>query len=130
MKTFTTTFFLFFCLSFMLTAQLRSTGNNIPSVEITRTDKDITISWTTLKEVNSSYFLVEGSADSIHFITLATITAAGTSSFAKTYQHTDISDNSSKFFRVTLLDMNRNRFSSAVVKVFQPATATDAISSK
>lgn len=47
------------------------------------------LKWQTLQEYNTANFAIERSTDGINFHTLATISAAGNSSTAKTYQFTD-----------------------------------------
>jgi hypothetical protein len=129
MKTLATTSFQLIALFFTLTthAQLRSSGCNTPSIQLTEVNHEITINWTTVKEVNSSYFLIESSEDSVHFTTVARVSAAGSSIFPRTYQHVDIANGSSRYYRVTLLDMNRTRFCSTVVAI---PVSDSAITSK
>lgn len=119
MKNLTTTILLFTALmtSVSLRAQVKASRYNEPYPQVSGAGSETVIIWTTVKEVNSRYFLVETSADSLHFIPAKTVPAAGSSVFARTYREDDIVNDSAVYFRVTLVDMNGARFSSEVIRI-------------
>ena len=118
MKTLTTTILLFTALftSLNLGAQVKAGKCNEPTIQVSNEDGESLITWTTNKEVNTSYFLVERSADGIRFTTVKTIPASGNSLFGTTYEHTETSATPETYYRITLVDMNGERTSSRVVK--------------
>jgi hypothetical protein len=124
MKALTTSVLLFTTLftSIDLGAQVKVGKYKEPSIQVSNDEGESLITWTTNKEVNTSYFLVEISTDSIHFTTVKTLPAAGNSLFGITYEHAEISTNPEAYYRITLVDMNGARTSSQVVKNSAPIT--------
>lgn len=117
-----------FAVTFNAVAQSNITprANNV-SVEITLEDGHVQILWNTNKEVNSSYFLIEKSTDSIHFTAVKMVKAAGKSDFVRHYEYSETADVvANVFYRVTLVTMNGEQVASV------PATAfsTENIASK
>ncbi|MBX7204000.1 MAG: hypothetical protein K1X81_01120 [Bacteroidia bacterium] len=118
MKTVTTTLSLLIALfiSFSSSAQTTGSKTNQVAVEITHEDGQVVLNWNTVKEINSSYFLVEKSTDGIHFTQVKMITAAGNSNFARNYTFTDPdTNNGNVFYRVMLVTMNGQQIVSASV---------------
>lgn len=54
-----------------------------------REDRQVRLAWTTLREVNNAYFLVEKSSDKQHWDELGTVTGAGNSEQPQSYQLMD-----------------------------------------
>ena len=130
MKTLKSTFALLaaFALTFNAVAQTNlTTRTNNVSIEINIEEGNVQITWNTNKEVNSSYFLIEKSTDSIHYTAVKMVKAAGKSDFTRHYEYSEIADVATKvFYRVTLVTMNGEQIASV------PATAfsTENIASK
>ncbi|MFA7380217.1 MAG: hypothetical protein WC150_07140 [Bacteroidia bacterium] len=119
-----------FALTFNAVAQtnLSPRANNV-SVEITIEDGTVQILWNTNKEVNSSYFLIEKSTDSIHFTAVKMIKAAGKSDFVRNYEYSETADVVTKvFYRVTLVTMNGEQIASVPASV--KSVNTENIASK
>jgi hypothetical protein len=117
-----------FAVTFNAVAQSNITprANNV-SVEIIVEEGNVQILWNTNKEVNSSYFLIEKSTDSIHFAAVKMVKAAGKSDFARHYEYSETANIiTNVFYRVTLVTMNGEQIASV------PATAfsTENIASK
>jgi hypothetical protein len=53
------------------------------------TNGNAVLNWETTSEINSSYFMIERSADAIHFQNIVTVTAAGNSTQNQLYSFTD-----------------------------------------
>lgn len=106
-----------FTLTFNSVAQTTITprANNV-SIEINVEDGHVQILWNTNKEVNSSYFLIEKSTDSIHFTAVKMVKAAGKSDFVRHYEYSETADVATKvFYRVTLVTMNGEQMVSVSV---------------
>ncbi len=132
MKTLTTTFSLLIALfcTFPVIAQNTGSKTNQVAVEITLEDGQVVLNWNTVKEINSSYFLVEKSTDGIHFTQIKMITAAGNSNFARNYTYTDSETTTGKeYYRVTLVTMNGQQMVSASVP-FANSSATNTLAVK
>ena len=118
MKTVTTTLSLLIalCCSFPVIAQSTCSKTNQVAVEITHEDGEVVLNWNTVKEMNSSYFLVEKSTDGIHFTQVKMISAAGNSNFTRNYTFTDSEANTGNvLYRVMLVTMNGQQIVSASV---------------
>ncbi len=97
-------------------AQTNSLKANEVHIEMSYEDGLVNIEWSTQKEVNSSYFLVEKSTDSSHYSAVKMVSAAGNSGFARKYQFTDTEIPVDKvYYRVTLFTMNGQRTASVAV---------------
>lgn len=108
-----------FVVTFNAVAQSNITprANNV-CVEITIEDGHVQILWNTNKEVNSSYFIIEKSTDSIHFTAVKMVKAAGKSDFARHYEYSETADVVAKaFYRVTLVTMNGEQIASTPAPV-------------
>jgi uncharacterized repeat protein (TIGR01451 family) len=63
------------------------------------------LKWQTLQEYNTANFIIERSTDGINFHQLATVTAAGNSTVARTYQLTDkLPLNGKDYYRIKQVD--------------------------
>lgn len=125
MKTLTTTLSLLIALfcSFPVIAQSTGSKTNQVTVEVTHEDGEVVLNWNTVKEINSSYFLVEKSTDGIHFTQIKMIPAAGNSNFARNYTFTDSEANTGNvLYRVMLVTMNGQQMASASVSSANPST--------
>lgn len=120
MKTVTNTIAFLTILTATLSANAQNLNlkNNEVNIEIAMEEGELQISWSTQKEVNSSYFLVEKSNDSLHFTSVKMIPAAGNSNFPRNYQYTEAENNNAKvYYRVTLVTMNGQQLASVPVPV-------------
>lgn len=98
------------------TAQTTCSKSNEVRIELTYEDGLLNINWSTQKEVNSSYFLVEKSNDSLHFSSVKMIPAAGNSNFVRNYQYTETEANTGQmYYRVTLVTMNGQQIASVAI---------------
>ena len=88
---------------------LNAQTSNIP-VTITNEDGNINLQWTTQKEVNSSYFVVESSDNNLNFTIVTKVKAAGYALNGKTYELEGLSSN--LYYRITLVNMEGQRLSS------------------
>lgn len=76
------------------------------------------ISWSTTSESETDYFIVERSADGIHFSELARKKAAGSSNVLRTYEILDNHINSGVvYYKLSDIDFNGNRNEHPVISV-------------
>lgn len=76
--------------------------------------------WKTSSESNSSHFIIEKSSDNQHFIQVATVDAAGTSSGLKNYSFSDEKPayfDRPTYYRLVLIDKDGTKKYSKVVSV-------------
>ncbi|MBP6302221.1 MAG: hypothetical protein KBB37_02910 [Bacteroidia bacterium] len=121
MKTLKSTFALLaaFVVTFNAVAQSNITprANNV-SVEIIVEEGNVQILWNTTKEINSSYFLIEKSTDSMLFTAVTMMKAAGNANFARNYTFSEPIDTLQRAsYRVILVTMNGERVTSALIPV-------------
>jgi len=75
------------------------------------------LTWSTLSEENFSRFIVQRSADGIHFDDIAALSARGNSSTRINYQYFDIAANASvNFYRLNQIDIDGKFVHSNIVK--------------
>ena len=99
--------------SLYLKAQV--TLENSISISVEVENETSTISWTMQKEVNTSYFLIQKSTDSIQFNTIKTIKAFGSTNKSLNYITEDIVDTTKNYYyRVILVDMEGKQIVSNV----------------
>jgi hypothetical protein len=101
-----------FCLSTVPTIQAQSINSaNRFSVSIDASDtSNPQISWSTSKEVNTSFFILEYGEDSTNLENSTVIKAAGSSSYSKSYDYDHIYMNGAPvFIRLTLVTMEGER---------------------
>ncbi|MGV3638264.1 MAG: T9SS type A sorting domain-containing protein, partial [Flavobacteriales bacterium] len=86
---------------------------------------DVALAWTTLSESGSDHFLVERSADGIHFSPLGLVEAAHSSTVPVEYRFDDEQPHPGiNFYRVTLIDQDGTTLMSNVVsETFEPLHA-------
>jgi hypothetical protein len=90
------------------------------------------LSWTTATELNSARFEVERSADGTRYATLASLTAAGTSTAAHNYQFLDAAaPASTSYYRLRQVDLDGIAVYSPVVVLTRAAsTSSSAVVAK
>jgi hypothetical protein len=101
--------------STMVTLPLTLTG-----FTATANGASVDLVWKTSSESNSSRFIIEKSSDNQHFIEVATIDAAGSSTVTKAYSFTDDKPayfERPTFYRLVLLDKDGSKKYSNVVNV-------------
>ncbi len=85
----------------------------------------VSLLWTTVSEVNASYFIVERSEDAIHFNTLATIKSAGTADVKQDYKTLDQEPYSGDtYYRLKQVDNDGTIHLSSTQKVHFESTTT------
>jgi hypothetical protein len=73
------------------------------------------IRWTMQKEVNTSYFLIQKSTDSVHFFTVKTLKAYGSTQTSLNYETEDVLDTTmNNYYRVVLVQMEGKQIISNV----------------
>lgn len=111
-------FFLFILLAHgTLLAQQRSFSINIPQLRVSENNEGTHVTWTTQREVNSSYFLIETSDDSLHFTTFKRIAASGSNLFCNRYEDVENTVLLAQFVRIVLVDMNGVSYYSTVARI-------------
>ncbi len=87
---------------------LSGAGNALPIqftlFNIKCQDNNNLISWKTAQEQNSNRFEVQRSSDGIHWTTISTIPAAGSSVAEKSYSYTDVNPSQENFYRIAGCD--------------------------
>ncbi len=97
--------------------------NTALPVTITKIDaslfgKNVLVKWTTATELNSSHFLVERSADGIHFESIGKVAAAGSSVALRSYIFTDTNPvEGINYYRLKSVDVDGRYTYTAIVKV-------------
>ena len=85
------------------------------------------LSWTTAQEINSARFVVEASANGTEFVALAELTAAGTSTTARSYQYLDAAAPAlaaaRRYYRLRQVDLDGTVAFSPVVTMSRLAAA-------
>jgi hypothetical protein len=86
----------------------------------TRINNTVELDWTTLTEINSSYFTLERSVDGMNFSPLAKVDAAGSSVTEKKYKHVDNSLPGSPYvyYRLSQTDKDGKKQIFGIRKVF------------
>ncbi len=78
----------------------------------------VNVSWTTSEEINSSYFVVERSADATSWQPIGQVSAKGNSSGLVDYKYVDPSPtNATNFYRLRMVDLDAKYKFSRVAKV-------------
>jgi Secretion system C-terminal sorting domain len=77
-------------------------------------DKGAAITWTTASESNSQKFEIQRSTNSIDWITIDAVAAAGNSTTAKSYQYLDLTGGAA-FYRIRQVDID-GRFTYTLIK--------------
>ncbi|WP_317897927.1 hypothetical protein [Aurantibacillus circumpalustris] len=93
--------------------------SSVISVSISNEENSHSLMWTTQKEVNSSYFIVERSTDQVNYVTINRVKAAGYSLLNRSYEIEDTdADASFYYYRVVLVSMEGERTASIAVKAY------------
>ena len=83
-----------------------------------------TLIWETNSEVNTSYFEIECSTDSLNFEFMKTINASGSITLGTKYALEDIElEDSTTYIRIILVDMQGYRYLSNTLEINQPISA-------
>lgn len=89
----------------------------------------VDLTWKTAQEVNSKAFIVERSSDAIHFEATGSVSAAGNSSFEKSYSFRDNNPlDGNNYYRLNQVDKDNTSELSKVVKVTFGSLATVSLS--
>lgn len=102
------------------------------------TQKEVTLNWATLSEVNYDRFSIERSADGINWNSIGTVNGAGNSSTRKNYQFTDRLPLTAAYYRLKQIDIDgsfeyslvqfaRSRSGSGAITVFPVPNAGQSI---
>jgi hypothetical protein len=83
----------------------------------------IKLQWTTAAETNSAYYLIERSTDSIHFIPIGQVGAAGQSNALRNYTFTDKTPAPFNYYRLKQVDKDGRYTYSKTVRVKMPYPA-------
>lgn len=99
-----------------------NTNNPLPvfllSISASVRQNDVLVNWKTSQEINTSHFLVEGSADGRNFLPIGSITAAGNSHSLRNYLFVDQQPlEGNNYYRVKMYDIDSSFTYSPVVKV-------------
>ena len=87
---------------------------------------DNLVTFTSVYEDNTDYHLIERSSDGrADWNTVGTLAAAGNSSAAIDYRFTDSTPPARAYYRVTTVDLDGSRSTSAIVTVLRKVVATD-----
>jgi hypothetical protein len=85
-------------------------------------NKTVKLLWQTAMEINSSYFLIERSADGLNFSTIGTITAADVNNNIKQYSFLDDGPLAVNYYRLKEVDLNGKYAYSNILSVKIPQT--------
>jgi hypothetical protein len=92
---------------------------------VARQNNAILIDWSTASESNSQYFEVQRSTDGTNWMTLSTVTAAGTSASLKSYAYTDRSATAPVlYYRIRQVDMDGRYLTTAIRTIKMTDTDT------
>ncbi len=111
----------------MLTSGSLGAQNNLNANVVTE-DGQSTLQWSTAKETNSSYFLIESSEDGVDYAPAGQVKAAGYSMSSKAYEFT--TESRSRFYRVSMVGMDGGRMTSVAVSPLQDANQNGMLTSK
>jgi len=79
-------------------------------------NNNVTLTWKTANETNSSEFAIEKSANGREWTTIATVAGAGQSSTERSYSYTDRSSNGNSFYRIAQQDIDGKKTYTSVLK--------------
>jgi hypothetical protein len=88
---------------------------------------NVELSWVTDNEVNTSHFIIQRSLDGANFINVGKVNAKGNTSATNTYNFTEPSGNSNRFFyRLSMIDIDsRNTYSDVIsLNLYNPRGLT------
>ncbi len=127
MKTLLNTLALCLILAAAFTTQAQSVSNTIDTSTATIEIEDgiATLTWTTKREVNTSYFLVEKSSNGVDYTPVGTRHANSSTMKCSTYQYTDLFDSSAIYYRIKLVTMELNISDMAVINTPASVVATN-----
>ena len=94
----------------------------------TRKNDQVVLNWKTTQETNSKEFIVERSADGVHFTAIGTIKAAGNTAVTTRYTFTDAQPlQGNNFYRLHQVDLDGRAELSAIVKVVMDKSFTFSV---
>lgn len=102
----------------------RFTGNNPLPVRIThltavKEKEAVKLTWATSYELNSKAFIIERSADAVHFTPIGEVLARGNSSATYNYSFTDLQPRQgNNFYRLNQVDRDGKSNKSKLVKIY------------
>lgn len=121
MKTVITTLVLVIALVSSTTTKAQSVKINQINASIEKEESETMLKWSTSREVNTSYFIVEKSTDGINYTQIATVKASGNSVFPHNYQFADINKTIvPSTFRIVLVTMDGGQIASLPFSNTQP----------
>ncbi len=127
MKTLLNTLTLILISAAAFTTQAQSVTNTIDTSTTTMEIEDgiVTLTWTTKREVNTSYFLVEKSSNGVDYTPVGTRHANSSTIKCSTYEYTDLFDSSATYYRIKLVTMELNISDMAVMNTPPSAVTTN-----
>ncbi len=112
MKTLTSTIALIILTTGLTIAQNATLKTNEIAINLEVEDGMTTVFWSSNREVNTSYFIIEKSVNGKAYTALGTRAAGGSTHQAETYSFEDVaSDSALAQYRVTLVCMDGSRYS-------------------
>lgn len=121
MKTVITTLVLVIALVYSTTTKAQSVKINQINASIEKEESETMLKWSTSREVNTSYFIVEKSTDGVNYTQIATVKASGNSVFPHNYQFADINKTIvPSTFRIVLVTMDGGQIASLPFSNTQP----------
>ncbi len=121
MKTVITTLVLVIALVSSTTTKAQSVKINQINASIEKEESETMLKWSTSREVNTSYFIVEKSTDGVNYTQIATVKASGNSVFPHNYQFADINKTIvPSTFRIVLVTMDGGQIASLPFSNTQP----------
>ena len=87
--------------------------------------KNITLSWTSLQEINTQSFVIDKSSNGIGWQSIGSVAAAGSVSVPKNYQFTDTKGADINYYRLKIIDINGSASYSSVLAVKLNDVATN-----
>jgi hypothetical protein len=94
----------------------------------TQSSSYIQIDWESSTEINNDYYTLERSTDSINYISIATVTGAGSSSSASNYSINDVNVVASQTYYYRLISTELNGSTETLDNIMITTTATLGIS--
>ena len=104
----------------ILITSLVSSAQSTFQIVSSREDDELLLKWNTLKEVNSSYFLIESSDDGIHFQVAGRVEATGYAMKKTDYEY--MPQTKALYFRITLVGMSGEQIGLASIQTEEVKT--------
>ncbi len=121
MKTVITTLVLVIALVYSTTTKAQSVKTNHINASVENEEGETMLKWSTSREVNTSYFIIEKSTDGINYTPIATVKASGNSVFPHSYEFADANKTIvPSTFRIVLVTMDGGQIASLPFSNTQP----------